>query len=106
MNRRSLLLGAASLIAAPAIVRAESLMPIFVPKPMAPSVLMPITAQEIELRQIKARLISRITRPPMIVRWGLDPLDSMRASVEYVDTSLEVAQLRIVNSLLEAYPSA
>lgn len=34
-NRRSFLIGAASLLVAPAIVRAESLMPIFVPKPPA-----------------------------------------------------------------------
>lgn len=42
-SRRSFLTGAAATLigfAAPAIVRAESIMPIFVPKPMAPSVLL------------------------------------------------------------------
>jgi len=39
MNRRGFLLGASASLAMPAIVRAENIMPIFVPKPAALSIL-------------------------------------------------------------------
>lgn len=39
LSRRNFILGTASLLAAPAIVRVENIMPIFVPKPPAPSVM-------------------------------------------------------------------
>ena len=102
-SRRGFILGAASILAAPAIVRVENIMPLFVPKPPAPSVLMPITATEVALRQIKHSLMMKLVYPPMMVQWAPDPL---RPLIKHLDQPGVVETLREVNRLLEAYPSA
>lgn len=62
-SRRSFLIGAASAlvgIAAPAIVRAESIMPIFVPKPMAPSIQFVGPSEAIVFMENYAQMMNRM----------------------------------------------
>lgn len=60
-SRRSFLIGAVSLLAAPAIVKAGVLMPV---KPiLRPWSMVPITSTEIRLREMKLHLVEKIVNP-------------------------------------------
>lgn len=81
-NRRFFLLGAAAVLATPAIVRAESIMRV-----VAPRLIVPMTANEILLRQVKAQAMRTMLYPPMIY----DPLSGTISQIpQATDTYVDI----------------
>lgn len=91
MNRRSLILGIGATLAAPAIVRAESLMKI-----AAVRQTVPMTAVEIVLRQAKTSIITDLMFPPLVVDQA--GRFSKGLSLQLLDHKMET--LKFINAAL------
>jgi len=97
MNRRSLILGGAALIAAPAVVRAESLMKIVVPKPaLIPWSEVPLTVRELRLRKIESDLIIKMLYMPAIELpdGGYEIMDSAPVLAQWREVRRQIEELR------------